>query len=602
MSELPSRSDTSKTTTEVKTAAQTSIKPLYALFPFIKPYRAQLLLALLFLLVSAGAALVLPRAVGKMIDHGFSAADAAFIDQYFIVLFGVAAVLAMASAARFYFVTRLGERVIADLRRGVYAHVLKQEQAFFETTKSGELLSRLTTDTELVQTLIGSGISVALRHVLMLIGSIILLVLASPRLSLLIVIGIPLVVAPIFLIGRRVQKLSRESQDRIAATSGVAGEALNAVHTVQAFAREEYEAQRYSSAVEALFVAAKQRIRARASLIGVVILVVFGAITAVIWAGAKSVLAGTMTGGELTQFVLYAVVAAGATGALTEVWGDVQRAAGSMGRISELLKRVPAIDDPEIPSTSLPKLRGNVEFANVRFHYPSRLDSAAIEGLDLKVNQGETVALVGRSGAGKSTLFQLLLRFYEPQSGTITIQGTNINVMPLGVLRGSIALVPQDPVIFAGTIASNIAYGRLNATAAEIQSAAEMAEAMEFIQKLPNGLETEVGERGVRLSGGQQQRIAIARAILKDAPILLLDEATSALDAQSERAVQIALARLMKGRTTLVIAHRLATVVNADRIIVLDQGRVIDQGKHAELIVREGLYAELARLQFADAH
>jgi ATP-binding cassette, subfamily B, bacterial len=584
-----------------KPNSQVSIKPLFALLPFVRPYRAQLIWALLFLLVSAAAALVLPRAVGKMIDHGFSAADAAFIDQYFIALFGVAATLAMASAARFYFVSRLGERVIADVRRGVYAHLLQQEQSFFETTKSGELLSRLTTDTELVQTLIGSGVSVALRHLLMLIGSVILLVLASPRLSLLIVIGIPLVVAPIFVIGKRVQKLSRESQDKIAATSGMAGEALNAVHTVQAFAREDYEANRYAESVETLFKAAIRRIRARASLIGIVILVVFGAITAVIWAGAKSVLAGSMTGGELTQFVLYAVVAAGATGALTEVWGDVQRAAGAMGRISELLARMPAIADPAVPNTLLPKLRGNVEFSNIRFHYPSRPDHAALDQLNLKIAQGETVALVGRSGAGKSTLFQLLLRFYEPQSGVVKIQGIDIQSMPLHVLRSSVALVPQDPVIFAGTIADNIAYGRLGASETEIKNAAEMAEAMEFIQKLPNGLHTEVGERGVRLSGGQQQRLVIARAILKDAPILLLDEATSALDSQSERAVQIALERLMKGRTTLVIAHRLATVINADRIVVLDQGQIKDQGTHAELSAREGLYSELARLQFTDA-
>jgi ATP-binding cassette, subfamily B, bacterial len=586
---------------QLNPAPQTSVKPLLALLPFVRPYRAQLLWALLFLLVSAGAALVLPRAVGKMIDHGFSAADAAFIDQYFIALFVVAAVLALASAARFYFVSRLGERVIADVRRAVYAHILKQEQSFFEVTKSGELLSRLTTDTELVQTLIGSGVSVALRHVLMLIGSIILLVLASPRLSLLIVIGIPLVVAPIFIIGKRVQKLSRESQDKIAATSGMAGEALNAVHTVQAFAREDYEAKRYADSVELLFKSAINRIRARASLIGIVILVVFGAITAVIWAGAKSVLAGSMTGGELTQFVLYAVVAAGATGALTEVWGDVQRAAGAMGRICELLARVPAIADPDIPNTLLPKLRGNVEFCGVQFHYPSRPNQAALDRLDLKVTQGETVALVGRSGAGKSTLFQLLLRFYQPQSGVVKIQGMDIQSMPLSVLRSSVALVPQDPVIFAGTIADNIAYGRIGASETDIKNAADMAEALEFIEQLPNGMLTEVGERGMRLSGGQQQRIVIARAILKDAPILLLDEATSALDAQSERAVQIALERLMKGRTTLVIAHRLATVISADRIVVLDQGQITDQGTHTELIARDGLYAELARLQFSDA-
>jgi ATP-binding cassette, subfamily B, bacterial len=581
--------------------ARASLRPLLALLPFVRPYRGYALLALSFLLISAAATLTLPQSVGKMIDHGFSKANAEFVDKYFFALFAIAIILALASAARYYFVTRIGEQVIADLRRAVYAHLLRQEQAFFEVTKSGELLSRLTTDTELVQTLIGSALSMALRHLLMLLGSLVLLVLASPKLSLLIVIGIPLVIAPIFLIGKRVQRLSRDSQDKIAQTSGVAGEALNAVHTVQAFAREQFEATRYGDAVTALFVAAKQRIRARALLIGLVILVVFGAITCIIWVGAKAVLEGSMSGGELTQFVLYAVVAAGATGALTEVWGDVQRAAGAMGRLSELLLRKPAITDPTHPITLTTKLRGSIEFKGVNFNYPSRPDSKALTALDLQVKQGETVALVGRSGAGKSTIFQLLLRFYEPQSGQVCIQGVDISQMPLGMLRDSIAIVPQDAVIFSGSIADNIAYGRIGANRAEIERAAELAEAMEFIRQLPQGLDTSVGERGVRLSGGQQQRIAIARAILKDAPILLLDEATSALDAQSERAVQIALERLMQGRTTLVIAHRLATVVRADRIVVLEHGAVVDIGTHIELTSRDGIYAELARLQFNTA-
>lgn len=578
---------------------RSSLKPLFALWPFLRPYRRYAGLALAFLLISAAATLALPQSVGQMIDHGFSKANAEFIDNYFYILFAIAMVLAVASASRYYFVSRLGEQVIADLRRAVYSHLLKQEQAFFEITKSGELLSRLTTDTELVQTLIGSALSMALRHLLMLVGSLVLLVLASPKLSLLIVIGIPLVVAPIYLIGRRVQRLSRDSQDKIAQSSGVAGEALAAVHTVQAFAREQFESDRYARSVSALFDSAKARIRARALLIGVVILVVFGAITLVIWAGAKAVLAGSLSGGELTQFVLYAVVAAGATGALTEVWGDVQRAAGAMGRLSELLARDPAIAEPINPTTLVQRLRGNIEFKAVDFSYPSRPDMLALREFSLSVASGQTVALVGRSGAGKSTLFQLLLRFYEPQAGIVTIQGVDVASMPLALLRENIAIVPQDPVIFAGTIAENIGYGKLDASEAEIIAAAEKAEAMEFISKMPMGLKTEVGERGVRLSGGQQQRIAIARAILKDAPILLLDEATSALDAQSERAVQIALERLMQDRTTLVIAHRLATVVRADRIVVLDQGRIVDSGTHLELIARDGIYAELARLQFA---
>lgn len=584
------------------TDSRSTLKPLLAALPFLRPYRGQILAAASFLLIATAATLTLPQAVGTMIDHGFSQANAQFVDNYFYALFGVAGLLAVASAGRYYFVSRIGEQVIADMRRAVYAHLLVQEQAFFEQTKTGELLSRLSTDTELVQTMVGASISMALRNTLMLIGSLFLLIFASPKLSLYIVLGIPLVVAPILLFGRRVQKLSRESQDRIAESSGIAGESLNAIHTVQSYAREHYEATRYSESVVATLATAKRRIRARALLIALVILVVFGAVTFVVWMGAKSVLNGSMTGGELTQFVLYAVVAAGSTGAITEVWGDVQRAAGALGRISELLARIPAIADPAHPITMLPRLKGSIAFEDVQFHYPSRPDTAALAHFSLKIAVGESVALVGRSGAGKSTVFQLLLRFYEAQSGRVCVQGVDIKQIPLSVLRENIALVAQDPVIFAASVAANIAYGRLGASRAEIEHAARLAEAHEFIEAMPEGYETFVGERGVRLSGGQQQRIAIARAILKDAPILLLDEATSSLDAQSERAIQIALERLMRGRTTLVIAHRLATVVRADRIIVLDGGRVVDQGRHSELAAREGLYSELARLQFGEVH
>jgi ATP-binding cassette, subfamily B, bacterial len=578
-----------------------SLRPLLALAPFMRPYRHLVMLAAVFLVVSTSATLFLPQSVGKMIDHGFSKADAQFVDRYFWMLLVVAMVLAVASAARYYFVSRIGENVIADLRKTLYEKLLVQEQAFFESTKSGELISRLTTDTELVQTLIGSAVSVALRHSLMLIGALILLVLASPKLAALIIIGIPAVILPIFFIGKRVQKLSRDTQDRIAESAGVAGESLNAIHTVQAFARERFESQRYAGAVHALLAAAKRRIGARASLIALVILIVFGAITLIIWIGAKAVLAGTMSGGELTQFVLYAVVAAGATGALTEVWGEVQRAAGAMQRIAELLQRQSLIQDAHAP-VSAANLGSDIEFRNVQFSYPSRLDSYALGTADaplsLQITRGQTVALVGRSGAGKSTLFQLLLRFYQAQHGSISIGGVDISQLSLQSLREHIALVPQDPVIFSGTIAENIAYGRTQASEDELVAAAAAAEAMEFIRELPNGMQSVVGERGVRLSGGQQQRIAIARAILKNAPILLLDEATSALDAQSERAVQKALERLMQGKTTLVIAHRLSTVVRADRIVVMQNGQIIDEGTHAALVAREGLYAELAKLQF----
>ncbi len=591
----------SQTSQESTPKTKASLRPLLALVPFMRPYRHMVMLAAVFLLVSTSATLFLPQSVGKMIDHGFSKADAQFVDRYFWMLLVVAVVLAVTSAARYYFVSRIGENLIADLRKMLYQKLLVQEQAFYESTKSGELISRLTTDTELVQTLIGSAVSVALRHSLMLIGALILLVLASPKLAALIIIGIPAVILPIFFIGKRVQKLSRDTQDRIAESAGVAGESLNAIHTVQAFAREGFEAQRYGSAVHALLSAAKRRIGARASLIALVILIVFGAITLIIWIGAKAVLAGTMTGGELTQFVLYAVVAAGATGALTEVWGDVQRAAGAMQRIAELLQRQSQIYDASHP-VSAANLGSEIEFSGVQFSYPSRLDSHALGSptapLNLRIERGQTVALVGRSGAGKSTLFQLLLRFYQAQHGSISVGGVDIRQLSLQSLREHIALVPQDPVIFSGTIAENIAYGRIDASEDELIAAATAAEAMEFIRELPNGLQSLVGERGVRLSGGQQQRIAIARAILKNAPILLLDEATSALDAQSERAVQKALERLMLGRTTLVIAHRLSTVVRADRIVVMQNGQILDEGTHASLVAREGLYAELAKLQF----
>lgn len=572
---------------------------LRALLPFLKPYRGLLLAAGCFLVLAAIATLVLPQAVRQIIDHGFSAADAAFIDRYFLGLFAVAGVLALAAAARFYFVTRLGEQVVADLRQAVYARLLKQELAFYETTKVGELLSRLNTDTELIQTVVGSSASVAARNAVMLVGALVLLVLTSPSLSLYIVLGIPVVVVPILLFGRRVQKLSKDSQDRIADLGGIAGEALGAIETVQGHAREEGELTRYRDGVQRTLAAAKKRIRTRATLVAVVILLVFGAIAFTLWIGAKAVLANELSGGELSQFVIYAVIAAGAVGALSEVYGDVQRASGAMVRLSELLGRQPQLGeavDARVPEP----FAAAIGFHDVRFSYPSRPEVRALDGFSLQIRPGETVALVGRSGAGKSTAIKLLARFYDVAAGRVELSGQDVRQWPLKALRGHIAIVAQEPVLFAASALENIRYGRPDASTEEVVAAAQAAEADEFIRGLPAGYDTFLGERGVRLSGGQKQRIAIARALLKNAPVLLLDEATSHLDAHSERLVQVALERLMQGRTALVIAHRLATVQRADRIVVLENGQVAAQGTHAELLAADGLYAELARLQFGD--
>ncbi len=574
-----------------------SIAPLRALKPFLRPYRGLIAGALGFLLLASVASLSLPSAVGQMIDHGFSKANAAYVDRYFLALLVVAMLLAVGTAARYYFVSRLGEQVMADLRRAVYDHLLRLDLGFYETTRTGELLSRLTADTELIQTVVGSSASVALRSIVMLVGALIMLFITSPKLSLLIVLGIPLVVAPILIFGRRVEKLSRESQDRIADSSAIAGETFNAIHTVQANVAEQRESGRFGDAVRLTLATARRRIRMRATLTAVVITLVFGAVTLVLWIGAKAVLAGTLSGGELGQFVLYAVLAAGSVGAVSEVWGDVQRASGAMGRLAELLAIEPRIAEPTDAAPAPAALRGSLRLEALRFHYASRPDRAALEGIDLDIRAGETVALVGPSGAGKSTLFQLLLRFYDPEQGRISIDGVDLRSMRSADLRRLYALVPQDPVIFGTSALENIRYGRPEATREEVEAAARAAEAWDFLSALPQGLDTYLGERGVRLSGGQQQRVVIARALLRDASILLLDEATSALDAQSERAVQQALERLMAGRTTLVIAHRLATVKKADRIVVLDQGRIVAQGRHEELLAQGGLYAELARLQ-----
>ncbi|RJF89013.1 ATP-binding cassette domain-containing protein [Oleomonas cavernae] len=573
---------------------------LRALWPFIRPYRGRVALALVSLTIAAGAMLTIGQALRRLIDHGFDGQNPGLIDLYFVALLGVVVVLAFATFGRFYLVSWLGERVIADVRQAIYGHVVRLDSTFFETTKTGEILSRLNADTMLIESVIGSSASIALRNLLLFLGGSALLVLTSPKLALLMILVVPLVLVPILVFGRRVRALSRTSQDRLADSAAVAGEALSAVQTVQAFGQEAGESARYGGAVETAFGTARRRIRTRAWLTAMVIILVFGAIDLVLWIGAKDVSGGTMTGGELAGFVFYAVVAASALGALSEVWGDLQRAAGATERLLELLAVVPRIKAPENPAPLPSPAQGAIRFDNVTFHYPSRPDLPALEGISLDIAPGETVALVGPSGAGKSTVFQLLLRFHDPEGGTVLVDDADVKTLDPVELRHLFALVPQETTIFATDAAANIRYGRPDASMADVLAAAEAASARGFIEQLPEGFASQLGERGTRLSGGQKQRIAIARAILRDPKILLLDEATSALDAESEVQVQDALEGLMKGRTTLVIAHRLSTVINADRIIVMDGGRVVETGRHDDLVAQGGLYARLAALQFGE--
>jgi len=578
-----------------------SLAPLRALGPFLAPHWRLLALAMAALLVAAGAQLALPIALRSLIDEGLAVRDAATINRYFVLFLGAGAIFGAFAALRFFFIMWLGERVVADIRSAVYAKVIRMDPTFFEVTRTGEVLSRLTADTTLIQAVAGFGISLTLRSALTLLGSLVLLVATSPRLTLMIVLLIPLVVGPLLLLGRRVRKLSRDSQDRIADASALAGETINAVQTVQAFNLEALQTSRFSEAVEHSFTVAVRRTRVRAVLTALATMLIFGGITFVLWIGAHQVLAGSMTFGQLSQFLLYAGYMGIAAASLSEMWGEVQRGAGAMERLADLLAAEPAIKAPPQPSQLPAQSHGRIEFDDVSFHYPSRRESAALEDFTVTIEPGETVAFVGPSGAGKSTTFQLLLRFYDPAKGRVLVDGIDIARADPEQVRSRIGLVPQDTTLFGASARENIRYGRPDATDAEIEAAARAAEADDFIRALPQGYDTFLGERGLRLSGGQRQRIAIARAILKDPPILLLDEATSSLDASSELLVQQALEKLMSKRTTIIIAHRLATVQKADRIVVMDAGRVVASGTHTELLSASPLYARLAELQFGAA-
>ncbi|WP_072378167.1 ABC transporter transmembrane domain-containing protein [Rhizobium tibeticum] len=575
-----------------------SLKPLGRLTPYVVRYRGMVAGALASLALAAVTSLALPLAVRRMIDHGFTQADGSFINSYFLMLMIMAIVLAVASALRYYFVITLGERVVSDLRRDVFSHVTRLSPSFFDVNQSGEIVSRLTADTTQIKSAVGATASVALRNLILCLGAMGMMIVTSPKLSSLVIGAIPLIVFPLVGFGRSVRKRSRSAQDTLADASAFANETIAASRTVQAFGGEDAAATRYGTAVETAYDAARAAIRSRALLTGIAITLIFGSVVAVLWVGAHNVLAGTLSPGTLGQFLLYSVIAAGSLGALSEVWGELSQAAGAADRLTELLDEVSPIAAPMVPAALPAPAHGRVQFTDVHFAYPSRPERSALHGLSFKVAPGETVAIVGPSGAGKSTVFSLLLRFYDPQQGAVKIDDADARSTDPDALRKRLAIVPQDVTIFAASIHDNIAFGRPEASREEVRAAAIAAQADEFIARLEKGYDTEVGERGITLSGGQRQRIAIARAILKDAPILLLDEATSALDAESETLVQKALDGLMTGRTTLVIAHRLATVLKADRILVMDQGRVVEEGTHQTLIRDGGIYAKLAKLQF----
>jgi len=584
--------------TEPPAKTRAKLRPLLALAPYVARYRGRAILAFISLTVAAITTLVVPVAVRRMIDFGFTAEGVAMINSYFSVMIAVVAVLAGASASRFYLVMTIGERIVADLRRDVFAHLVSLSPSFFDSARSGELVSRLTADTTQIKSAVGASVSIALRNMMLFLGATVMMVITSPRLSGFVLLAIPIIVIPLVAFGRWVRRLSRNAQDTLADASAYASELVGAIRTVQAYTSERLANARFGREVEQAYEAARSSTRARAVLTLIIIFIVFTSVVVILWVGSHDVLTGLISPGRLGQFILYTAFAATGLGQLSEVWGEISAAAGAAERLFEILHVKPQITAPPSPRALPQPARGDVGFDKVSFAYPTRPEVLAVDGVSFSVQSGEKVAIVGPSGAGKSTLFHLLLRFYDPASGAISFDGVPIRRADPREVRSRIALVPQDSVVFAASARENIRFGRPDATDAEVERAADLAHATEFLRRLPGGFEAQLGERGVTLSGGQRQRIAIARAILRAAPLLLLDEATSALDAESETLVQTALEELMRHRTTLVIAHRLATVLSCDRILVMDQGRIVEQGTHAELVAANGLYARLARLQF----